>query len=132
MSSVPRPLLVKIDVNHYRIDTLSAALIEAGFQLVKAASVKEGLKLARRCHPNLILALDNPQADVDAARWLEMQHSDPEGSLVMTPLLILADEKRIERLKIHELPDRVKVLSLKTPAHELVWHVHQLLAVGSF
>ena len=132
MSSVLRPLIVKVDAFHYRMDLVANQLIEAGFQLVRASTVKEGIRLARRCKPVLILTIDNPRAGIDGAHWLEVQHSDSEVSLAMTPLLILAETGRAERLKVHELPDRVQILPLMLTPEQLVWHIHDILSVWSF
>jgi DNA-binding response OmpR family regulator len=130
--AIPRPLIVKIDPIHHRKDALADMLIEAGFQVARASSIKEGIKLARRCKPNLIVTVDNSKAGVDAVKWLELQHSDSEVGLAMTPLLILAEFHRSERLHIHELPDRVKVLLKSVPPHELLAAIRQTLAVWSF
>lgn len=132
MSSAPRPLIVKIDALHARLDLVGNHLIEAGFQLVRASTIKEGIRLARRCRPVLILAIDNRQAGIDGAEWLEMQHSDKEVSLALTPLIILAEMGRAERLKVHELPDRVQILPSMLAPEELVKHIQDILWVWSF
>lgn len=132
MSVVPRPLIIKIDAAHHRLDSITGWLIENGFQVVKAASIKEGIKLARRSKPTLIVAIDNPKAGLDAAHWLEIQHSDTESTLAMTPLLIVADTHRATRLYVHELPDRVKVLPKPLTAELLLAAAHHILNAWQF
>ncbi len=132
MSFAPRPVVVKVDATRYRLDTLTNRFIDAGFQVVKATSIKEGLKVARRCKPNLIVAIDNLRSGLDAVQWLELQHSDVEGALAMTPLLIVTDNKRVESLRIHELPDRVKVLQRSRKHEAVVNNAQRLLGHGHF
>lgn len=131
-TAAARPLVVKIDATQYPLDVFSDRFISEGFQVVKASTIKEGIKLARRCQPNLILSIDDPKQGIDGARWLEMQHSDVETSLVMTPLLILANADRVERLRIHELPDRVRVLQRPIELRELVQVAQQMLSQWEF
>lgn len=128
----PRPVVVKVDVAHMFQDTFSNHLIEAGFQVVKAASIKDGIKVARRCKPHLILVIDNPKQQIDAASWLEAQHTDTEPSLAVTPLLIVASQKRAERLRVHELPDRVQVVANPTHPSMLSHQLRLLLSVWDF
>lgn len=132
MSVVPRPLIVKVDAAHHRLDTITNWFIDNGFQVVKAASIKEGIKLARRSKPTLIVAVDNPKAGLDAAHWLETQHSDSESALAMTPLLIIAETTRAPRLIVHELPDRVKVLSKPLTPENLLAAAHHILNAWRF
>ncbi len=110
MPVTPRPLIIKVDATRYRQDKFTDRLIEAGYQVVKAKTIKDGIKLARRSKPSLIIAVDNPEAGIKADTWLEIQHSDVEPTLALTPLLIVADSQRANRLRVHELPDRVKVI----------------------
>ncbi|NDJ85185.1 MAG: hypothetical protein GYB66_04815 [Chloroflexi bacterium] len=132
MSVVPRPLVMKIDARPPRLDLAGERLIEAGFQLVKAASIKEGIRLARRCNPHLIVTVDNPRRGFDAVQWLEQQHSDTSVALAMTPLVVLADEYRVDRLAIHELPDRVRILTQPVNPEQLLAEVRQILSVWRF
>jgi CheY-like chemotaxis protein len=132
VSTTPRPLVIKVDATHYPLDVFSDRLVSEGFQVVKAASLKEGIKLARRCKPDLVVAVDDPATGIDAAEWLELQHSDNEVTLAMTPLLILAESNRVERLRIHELPDRVRVLQRPLDLRELIRAARQMLAAWDF
>lgn len=128
-SAPTRPLVVKVDATHYPMDVFGDRLISEGFQVVKAASLAEGIKLARRCKPDLVVAIDDAESGVDAIEWLEMQHSDNEAALAMTPLLILADHSRLERLRVHELPDRVKVLQRPLELREFIQTAKHMLAI---
>lgn len=128
-STITRPLVVKVDATHYPMDVFGDRLISEGFQVVKASSLKEGLKLARRCKPDLVVTIDDSEAGVDSIEWLELQHSDTEASLAMTPLLILAENLRLERLRVHELPDRVKVLQRPLELREFIQAARQMLQV---
>lgn len=130
--STPRPLVVKVDATHHTSDVYSENFISAGFQVVRAMSVKEGIKLARRCKPDLIVTLDDPKHGIDAAEWLRVQHSDTEARLAMTPLIILAANRNLDRLRIHELPDRVRVLQRALDFNSLLSHVRQMLARWDF
>lgn len=132
MSVVPRPLIIKVDPTHHRLDTIANWFVENGFQVIKAASIKEGIKLARRSKPTLIVAVDNPKAGLDAAHWLETQHSDTEGALAMTPLLIVAEANRATRLVVHELPDRVKVVAKPLTPEYLLAAAHHILDAWRF
>jgi chemotaxis response regulator CheB len=128
-STITRPLVVKVDATHYPMDVFGDRLISEGFQVVKASSLKEGLKLVRRCKPDLVVTIDDSEAGVDSIEWLELQHSDSEASLVMTPLLILAENVRLDRLRVHELPDRVKVLQRPLELREFIQAARQMLQV---
>lgn len=128
MSVIPRPLVVKVDATRHRLDKFTDRLIEVGYQVVKAKSIKEGIKLARRCKPNLIITVDNPEEGIKADTWLEAQHNDVEPLLALTPLLILADANRANRLRVHELPDRVKVVQQPIQPDMLLDNIDQFLA----
>lgn len=132
MSIPPRLLVVKVDATHHRLDRYSKTLIDNGFQVVNSSTIKEGIKLARRCRPDLIIAVDNRKSGLDAGKWLEIQHSDSEPTLAMTPLLIVADAGRAERLRLHELPDRIKVLSRPLSPEALIDEAHQILMAWDF
>lgn len=132
MSIPRRSLVVKIDATHHRLDRYSKYLIESGFQIVKASTIKEGIKLVRRCKPDLIITVDSRKSGLDAIKWLEVQHSDSEPALAMTPVLIIADANRVERLRLHELPDRIKVLQRPLPPEDLIDEAHQILMAWDF
>ena len=94
----------------YALNPYSDRLTSQGYEVVAARNYDEALKLAHECDPVLILVHDDLAADVDALRWLEMQHTDRASWLAMTPLMILADAERVPTLRAEELPDRVIVL----------------------
>lgn len=128
----PRPLVIKLDAKHYRLDTYNEGLIAQGYQVVRGASLKEGIKLARRVHPDVIITFDNPRANLDAKDWLDIQHSDLEAPLAMIPLLIVAEHRRAEQLKVHELPGRVQVLMQPVEIETLLMAVKNLLILSNF
>jgi DNA-binding response OmpR family regulator len=131
LPNTPRPLVVKVDVARMQ-DTYGNHLITEGFQVVKAASIKDGIKVARRSKPDLILVIDNLKQNLDAAEWLEAQHNDSNVSLALTPLVIIAPAKRAERLIIHELPDRVEIMQQPFGLPALSEKIRYMLSIGSF
>lgn len=133
MTAMPRPLIIKIDANQRRRrDRLTNFLGEAGFQVINATSIGDGIKLGQGASPHLIIAVDSPRRGLDAERWLRQQHNNPNGDLAMTPLLILADNGRIAALRIHELPDRVKVISSRIEPEVLVEEIRTILSIWHF
>ncbi len=92
------------------LDLYSDRLTSNGYQVVSAYNYDEALNMAHEQRPALILVYDDPSTNIDAVRWLELQHSDRMPQLAMTPLLILADAARVPTLRIQELPDRVVVI----------------------
>ena len=127
-----RPLILKLDAKQYRLDPFREELIGAGFQVVRGASLAEGLKLARRARPDLCLVFDNPKAGVDGQAWLSLQHSDVEAMLATVPLIIVAERKRMVGLRPHELPGRVKVVSAPVEMTQLIPTITQLLDAANF
>lgn len=128
----PRPLIIKLDARQYRVDTYSEGLIAHGFQVVRGASTKDGIKLARRVKPDLIMVVDNPRAGLDASKWLQIQHTDSVASLAMTPLLIMASTQRAAQLTIDQLPGRVQILVTPVDISILVAKVHEMLTLSDF
>jgi hypothetical protein len=92
------------------LDLYSDRLSSVGYDVVSANNYDNALTLAHQCDPALVLVYDDPATNVDAVRWIEMQHSDRNPRLAMTPILILADAARVPELRIEELPDRVVAL----------------------
>src|SRR5205085_5157312 len=100
-----------------------------GLEVVSANNYDEALKLAHECRPALVVVYDNPEGNVDAIHWLEMQHTD-QPDLAMTPLLILADANRVPELQVEELPDRVVVVQRRADTlNQLTRAVKRLLKV---
>jgi DNA-binding response OmpR family regulator len=128
----PRPLIIKLDAKQYRIDTYSEGLIAHGFQVVRGASTKDGIKLARRVEPDLIIVFDNLRAGMDATKWLHIQHSDSVASLAMTPLLIVATSRRATQLTVDQLPGRVQLMTSPVEVDKLVAKVQSMLTLSDF
>ena len=129
----PRPIIVKLNAQRRRSDHVGDMLVEYGYQVVRGTSVHEGLRVARRIQPDLIIVFDNLKAGLDGKDWLNQQHSDVSvDNLAMIPLLIVTDTKRLPSLKVHELPGRVKII-LKSSGHEhFVPIVNNLLSTSDF
>ncbi len=133
MSAAARPLIIKLDATpRRRADRIAVHFSEAGFQVINAASIAEGVRLGERAHPRLILALDALRNGLDAEAWLAAQHTSPSSTLAMTPLLILASVQRVQHLRIHELPDRVRVMPDNSPLSEILEAAQQILTWWSF
>ena len=126
----PKTCILKLYNADYTLDPYADRLISQGYEVVNVQDYAEALDAAHRCHPALIVVYDDPSTDVDAVRWLEMQHTDREAWMAMTPLLILADSARIPVLRIEELPDRVVVLQRRADTlNQLTRAVKRLLRV---
>jgi len=96
------------------LDPYSDRLKLQGYEVISASNYEEALRDARDCHPVLVVVYDEPDKGIDGIRWLEIQHTDRDPQLAMTPLLILADQSRVPTLREEELPDRVIVLPLRS------------------
>lgn len=92
------------------LDLYSDRLSSVGYEVVTANNYANAVKLAHQCHPSLVVVYDDLATNIDAVRWIELQHMDDASELAMTPILILADAARVPELQIEELPDRVVVL----------------------
>lgn len=129
----PRPIIVKLDAQRRRADRISDVLIEAGYQVVRGSSVRDGLRVARRVQPDLIMVFDNLKVGLDGQEWLDLQHSDVSAdNLAMIPLLIVTDRKRLPTLQVHELPGRVKIIVKPNENEYFVPIVHKLLSMAGF
>jgi DNA-binding response OmpR family regulator len=102
--------ILKLYNADYALDPFSDRLTSQGYEVVNVHNYEDALEEAHRSHPALIVVYDDPDTDIDAVRWLEMQHTDRNAWMAMTPLLILADSSRVPELSIEELPDRVIIL----------------------
>jgi hypothetical protein len=106
----PKTCILKLYNADYALDPYSDRLTSQGYEVVNVHNYQDALEEAHRYRPALIVVYDDPNTDIDAVRWLEMQHSDRSAWMAMTPLLILADASRVPELSIEELPDRVIIL----------------------
>jgi hypothetical protein len=106
----PKTCILEVYNTDYTLNPYSDRLTSQGYEVVHASSYDEGIKQAHACHPALIVVHDDPNANIDAAHWLELQHYDRIGELAMTPLMILADSARVPALHVEEIPDRVVVI----------------------
>ncbi len=107
---VQRPYILEISNTGNLLDLYGDRLTSQGYEVLTAGNYADALKLARQYRPCLILIYDDPVSNVDALRWLEMQHSDNLPQLAMTPLVILADAARLPALRDEQMPDRVILL----------------------
>lgn len=129
----PRPIIVKLDAQRRRADRVGDMLIEYGYQVVRGTSVNDGLRVARRIQPDLIMVFDNLKAGLDGKSWLTAQHADISAdNLAMIPLLIVTDAKRLPTLKVHELPGRVTVILKPSQQENFVPIVNDVLQTSGF
>ncbi|SRR5260221_1821773 len=129
-SHEPRPLIVKLYNTDYALDPYGDRLISQGYDVMNASTYADALKLVRQYAPALILVYDDPEANVDAIRWLQLQHEDRVARLAMIPLLILADAERIPTLRFEEIADRVVILQRRADTlNQLTRTVRRLLHV---
>ncbi len=126
----PKTCILKLYNADYTLDPYTDRLISQGYEVINVHNYEEALLEAHRRHPALIVVYDDPATNVDAVHWLEMQHSDREPWMAMTPLLILADASRIPTLRIEELPDRVVILQRRADTlNQLTRTVKRLLRI---
>ena len=112
------------------LDLYSDRLSSLGYAVVSAGNYADALKLAHQCDPALVVVYDDPATNIDAVRWIELQHMDSSPRLSMTPILILADASRVPDLRIEELPDRVLLLQRRSDTlNQLTRTVRHLLHV---
>jgi hypothetical protein len=126
----PRTCILELYNTDYTLNPYSDRLTSQGYEVVHASSYEDGIRLAHECNPALVVVHDDPNANVDAVRWLELQHYDPMAQLAITPLMILADAARVPSLKVEELPDRVVVIPRRADTlNQLARTVKRLLKV---
>ncbi len=126
----PKTCILKLYNADYTLDPYTDRLVSQGYEVVNVHQYDEALLAAHRCHPALIVVYDDPATDVDAVHWLEIQHTDRESWMAMTPLLILADASRVPALRIEEIPDRVVVLQRRADTlNQLTRAVKRLLRI---
>ncbi len=126
----PSTCILELCNTDYTLDPYSDRLVSQGYEVVSAHNYDDALALAHQCQPALVVVYDSPDTNVDAVQWLEMQHTDPNPQLAMTPLLILADASRVPTLNVEELPDRVVVLQRRADTlNQLTRTVKRLLRI---
>ena len=129
-SAKGRLVIVKLHHNQYALDLYADRLTAQGYSVITTSTYADALDAAHRYHPVLIIVHDDLESDIDAVRWLEIQHTDRVPALAMTPLIMLADSDRIAALRIQELPDRVIVLRNRADTlNQLTRTVQRLLRV---
>jgi hypothetical protein len=123
-------IIVKLHHNLYALDLYADRLSTQGYEVITAPTYDEALEAVHHHHPALIIVHDDPDKQVDAVRWLEIQHTDRSSALAMIPLIILADNARVPALRTQELPDRVIVLRNRADTlNQLTRTVKRLLRV---
>ncbi|MHB8624707.1 MAG: PleD family two-component system response regulator [Aggregatilineales bacterium] len=118
-------IIVKLHHNQYALDLYADRLTAQGYDVITTSTYADALDAAHRYHPALIIVHDDPEAQVDAVRWLEIQHTDRVPALAMTPLIMLADSARVPFLRTQELPDRVIVLRNRADTLNQLTHTVQ-------
>jgi response regulator RpfG family c-di-GMP phosphodiesterase len=115
------------------LDLYSDRLSSQGYSVLSANTYQDALTLAREYAPALIVVYDQPDTNIDAVEWLQLQHMDLKPQLAMIPLLVLADSTRVSELRVHELPDRVVVLQRRSDTlNQLTRTVKRILNVWGF
>jgi CheY-like chemotaxis protein len=127
----PRQTILKVDHSRALLDRWRDWLVDGGYHVIRARSFKDGVRLARRVHPNVIIVMDDPKNDLDAIEWLELQHADADPVLAMTPLLIIADARQNDEVRLQELPDRVRVVVRPLSPDTLIHAVRHLISAWS-
>jgi len=103
-------VIVKLLHNSFALDLYSDRLTAQGYAVLNMSSYEAALVAARRYRPAIIVVHDDPDEKIDAAQWLQLQHTDQVGALAMIPLIILASPARALELRPNELPDRVIIV----------------------
>jgi response regulator RpfG family c-di-GMP phosphodiesterase len=115
------------------LDLYSDRLSSQGYSVLSANSYQDALRLAREYEPALIVVYDQPDTNIDAVEWLQIQHTDLKPQLAMTPLRVLADAVRVPELRVQEIPDRVVVLQRRADTlNQLTRTVKRILNVWGF
>ena len=128
--NITNTCILEMSNTGHTLDLYGDRLSSQGYDIVSANNYAEGLKLAHECRPVLVVVYDDPATNIDAVRWLELQHADRDPQLVMTPLLILADATRAGYLRFEELPERVVVVQRRADTlNQLTRTVKHLLSV---
>src|SRR5262249_55391438 len=125
-----RQYILEISNTGNLLDLYGDRLTSQGYEVLTATNYADALKLARQNQPCIIVVYDDPATNVDALRWLEMQHTDSQPQLAMIPLLILADAARLPILKAEQMADRVVVLQRRSDTlNQLTRAVKHLIRV---
>lgn len=124
----PQPMyVVKLNNSAYTLDPYRDRLESQGLKVMDGETYEATLDLAVEYHPVLFVVHDDPGAGIDALRWLQIQHTAPQGWMATTPLIILADESRMPELRREELPDRVLVLQRRADTLNRLGYVTRAL-----
>jgi hypothetical protein len=118
MSAIPfrqqtatKQTILKLYNTPYALDPYYDRLASQGYHVLNGTTYQVALALAQDTRPDLILVYDDLAQQIDALKWLALQHGDNKhGWLATVPLLILADAARVPLLRKEEIPDRVVVL----------------------
>lgn len=134
MSAHLRPLIIKVDatIRRRRTERITTQLSKAGFQVINATTIHDGIRLGTRAHPSLVITVDTPRNGLSAEQWLDAQHTSSTPNFAMAPLIILADNDRLQELSIHALPDRVQILPKTISITSLLDEIHATLSRWSF
>lgn len=128
---VARATILKLYNTTYSLDPYHDRLVSVGYDVIDATAYADALTLAHARQPDLIVVFDDPEAGIDALKWLELQHNDRASWMPVTPLMILADAARVPLLRLEELPDRVVVLQRRADTlNQLTRTVKTLLRVN--
>ena len=123
-------VVVKLNHNSFALDLYTDRLIAQGYAVLNMATYTAALEAARRYHPAVIIVHDDPDDQIDAAHWIEIQHNDRVAALAVTPLIVLASPARAAELRPNELPDRVIILRNRADTlNQLTRKVQQLLHI---
>ena len=126
----PKSCILELYNTDYTLNPYSDRLTSQGYEVFHASNYEDGIRLAHDCNPVLVVVHDDPNANVDAVRWLELQHYDRAPQLAMTPLMVLADASRLPTLSVEELPDRVVVIPRRADTlNQMARAVKRLLKV---
>ena len=90
----PRAVLLFVDNSTVNLQLARSILGPQGYEIIAAASVQEGLELARRSHPDLIVS-DIHMPEQDGYDFIESIHADPQ--ICHTPFVFLSSSACSER-----------------------------------
>jgi len=123
-------VIVKLLHTSFALDLYSDRLTTQGYAVLNMTSYSAAIETARRYRPAVIVVHDDPAEGIDAARWIELQHTDQVAALAMTPLIILASPARALELRPQELPDRVVIVRNRADTlNQLTRTIQRLLRI---
>ncbi len=83
------------------LDLYSDRLSSLGYEVVSTTNYDEAVKLAHQCHPSLVVVYDDPATNIDAVRWIEMQHMDSRVVVLQRRADTLNQLTRMVRQLLH-------------------------------